>query len=121
MPPLNWRRLLCSRSRRLLENRTDEEAMFRATGKLCPKTITIIILTVLLSVTATGYAVQASEPRPEMVVNEADNTISFVIDGRPIVIVGADGLHVNGHVSYSGSIMDVVYPDWEKEARDAKE
>jgi len=93
--------------------------MFRVSRTLCPKTLTVFILAMLLGVVITAYAVQATEPHPEIVVNEQDDTITFVIEGRPIVIVNSDGLHVNGNLSYTDTIRDAgVLPKGQDGGRD---
>ena len=81
--------------------------MRRAPGKLCPKTLTIMILAGLLAVTFTAYAVQASEPRPAMVVDEEAGIIRFFIDGEEKASLDATGLHVNGSITYSGTVRDI--------------
>ena len=41
-----------------------------------------------------------------IVTDNATGTVSILVDGREIVRIDADGLHVNGDIDYSGAITD---------------
>lgn len=57
---------------------------------------------------ATGAAVSATR----IEVDEQDNVIRFIVEGEERAVLGADGLHVRGDVTYGGRIKDVGEQAW---------
>lgn len=42
----------------------------------------------------------------ELVVDEQNGAVRILIDGRPIVIIDKDGLHVRESINYGGTLTD---------------
>ena len=41
-----------------------------------------------------------------ILVNDKDHTVRILVDGKEILTIDADGLHVQGNVNYTGVIND---------------
>ena len=44
----------------------------------------------------------------QLKVDIKENTVHIVIDGKEILTVDKDGLHVNGNIDYTGTIADIT-------------
>lgn len=68
-----------------------------------------VLLVLLLTFSiSTVYALKRAfaQPEPVATVETAHGVIRFVIDGREIARIDADGLHVDGDIRYAGVAVD---------------
>jgi len=53
-------------------------------------------------------AVETGVGKTEIITDEEHSTVRIVIDGKEILTVDKDGLHVNGNIDYTGTIADIT-------------
>ena len=56
-----------------------------------------------------GFAEDAKETGPDrvqIIEDDQSGIVRIVIDGKDVVLIDADGFHVNGNIDYSGTVTD---------------
>jgi hypothetical protein len=85
---------------------------FFATGmfmKILPLFLMAVCLAVFPAVAAPAQdqgAAAAPAEKVEIIPDQDAGTVTIVIDGRPVVTIDADGVHVTGDITYTGAARD---------------
>jgi hypothetical protein len=69
----------------------------------------ILLLSALLAFVplAPAIATQSPDTKPEIITDPKTNTVRIMIDGKEVVRIDANGLHVTGDLTYTGVESDV--------------
>lgn len=66
----------------------------------------LVVLLLGLATVSVALAAKPSNPRVEILTDQAAGLFRFVIDGKAVAILDSKGFHVRGDIDYSGSLSD---------------
>lgn len=64
------------------------------------------VLAASLFSTLPAYAQSSTTGTTQVITDEESNTVTIVVGGKPVVLIDAEGLHVAGDISNSGTFTD---------------
>ena len=72
------------------------------------RTILYVAVAVILTAFITGnITAKANNTSPAIEIDPQNRLIRFIVDGQDIAIIDAEGMHVFGDITYSGTITDI--------------
>lgn len=85
----------------------------------------LIVVTLFVSPALAEQPAQSVTPqqgdRVQIIADQEAGAVRIVIDGQPVAIIDATGLHVRGSVSYGGTMTDYGSSDFEAHAAQREE